>query len=118
MIGPIAFHLCGPAGAGQAIGILFTLCSSSVIVGLLSYRWLLYETVGRHTMTLLTGGFQSILVAIFMYFIRYFKSEQEDSGALVTVNHMTPSKTENSGSDVQDHVQPGAGDLGQKLVTV
>ena len=33
MLGPIAFDLCGAAGAGQAIGFLLALCSVPLTLG-------------------------------------------------------------------------------------
>ena len=47
MLGPIAFDICGVAGAGQAIGFLLGICSIPLTVGP-PVAGLIYERVTRH----------------------------------------------------------------------
>lgn len=47
MLGPIAFDICGPQGAGQAIGFLLSLCSLPLTIGP-PVAGLIYDKVARH----------------------------------------------------------------------
>lgn len=69
MLGPIAFDICGPGGAGQAIGFLLGLCSLPLTVGppVAGY---IYDKVGDYTSAFLAAGVPPILGAGIMIAIR------------------------------------------------
>merc|ERR1712115_201986 len=68
MLGPIAFDLCGPAGAGQAIGFLLALCSIPLTVGppVAGY---IYDTLGDYSPAFLAAGVPPIVGALAMFSI-------------------------------------------------
>ena len=99
MLGPIAFDLCGPAGAGQAIGFLLALCSLPLTIGppVAGY---IYDTVGTYTPAFLAAGIPPIVGATVMFSIRCIKSgEKSETGE--TTKKLTSSET-------QDTVVPDA----------
>ena len=88
MLGPIAFDLCGPAGAGQAIGFLLALCSIPLTVGppVAGY---IYDTLGNYSPAFLAAGFPPIVGAVAMFSIRCLKSREEGD----TTKPITSSET-------------------------
>ena len=92
MLGPIAFDLCGPAGAGQAIGFLLALCSIPLTVGppVAGY---IYDTVGNYTPAFLAAGVPPIVGAVVMFSIRCIKSPEE-AGSGKTVKAVSSSETQ------------------------
>ena len=54
MLGPIAFDICGPAGAGQAIGFLLGLCSLPLTVGP-PVAGFIYDQVRQQTLKVFYG---------------------------------------------------------------
>ena len=101
MLGPIAFDLCGPAGAGQAIGFLLALCSIPLTVGppVAGY---IYDTVGNYSPAFLAAGFPPIVGAVAMFSIRCLKSREEgEEGDRDTTKPLKSSET-------QDTVVPDA----------
>ena len=81
MLGPIAFDLCGPAGAGQAIGFLLALCSIPLTVGppVAGY---IYDTLGDYSPAFLAAGVPPIVGALAMFSIRCLKSGEEQEDAI------------------------------------
>ena len=77
MLGPIAFDLCGPEGAGQAIGFLLALSSIPLTVGppVAGY---IYDNVGDYTPAFLAAGVPPIVGAVVMFSIRWIKSPEEE----------------------------------------
>lgn len=65
MLGPIAFDICGPAGASQAIGFLLGLCSIPLTAGP-PIAGLLYDTFGNYNVAFLAAGVPPIVGALFM----------------------------------------------------
>lgn len=92
MLGPIAFDLCGPAGAGQAIGFLLALCSIPLTIGppVAGY---IYDTVGNYTPAFLAAGIPPIVGATVMFSIRCIKS-QEEPGTGKTIKDLSSSETQ------------------------
>ena len=78
MLGPIAFDLCGPAGAGQAIGFLLALCSIPLTVGppVAGY---IYDTVGDYSPAFLAAGFPPIVGALAMFSIRCLQPREVET---------------------------------------
>jgi len=94
MLGPIAFDLCGPAGAGQAIGFLLALCSIPLTIGP-PMAGFIYDTVGDYTPAFLAAGIPPIVGATVMFSIRCFKSEEEDESGK-TAKQITSSQTQDT----------------------
>jgi len=78
MLGPIAFDICGPAGAGQAIGFLLALCSIPLTIGP-TVAGAIYDRVGDYTGAFLAAGVPPIVGAIAMLAIRCFPQQEKDS---------------------------------------
>lgn len=71
LLGPIAFDLCGPAGAGQAIGFLLALCSVPLTAGP-PLAGLVHDSVGSYSPALLAAGIPPLVGAAAMLAIRCF----------------------------------------------
>ena len=69
LIGPIAFDLCGPAGAGQAIGSLLALFSLPMTVGP-PVAGLIYDKIGSYYPAFIAAGVPPILGSLLMFLIR------------------------------------------------
>ena len=69
MIGPVAYDICGPNGAGQAIGFLLALCSIPLTIGppVAGY---IYDQVGDYTVAFLLAGLPPLAGALCMVLIR------------------------------------------------
>jgi len=92
MLGPIAFDLCGAAGAGQAIGFLLALCSVPLTLGppVAGY---IYDQVGNYVPAFLAAGVPPMVGAVAMCSIRCIHSDtqkQDPDKSLV------PSETKNT----------------------
>ena len=97
MLGPIAFDLCGPAGAGQAIGFLLALCSIPLTVGP-PVAGFIYDTGGNYSPAFLAAGFPPIVGALAMFSIRCLQHREEEEES------SEPLKS----SETQDTVVPDA----------
>eukprot|EP00092_Neocalanus_flemingeri_P049875 GFUD01057460.1.p1 GENE.GFUD01057460.1~~GFUD01057460.1.p1 ORF type:complete len:248 (-),score=35.95 GFUD01057460.1:101-844(-) len=84
LLGPIAFDLCGPAGAGQAIGSLLALFSVPMTVGP-PIAGIIYDKVGDYTPAFLAAGVPPIVGSLLMFAIRRFPPK-EDTDDNVEVN--------------------------------
>ena len=71
MLGPIAFDICGPKGAGQAIGFLLAMCSIPLTIGP-PVAGFIYDKVGDYTLAFLAAGVPPIVGAVALLFIRCF----------------------------------------------
>ena len=83
MLGPIAFDICGPAGAGQAIGFLLAMCSIPLTIGP-PVAGAIYDKVGDYSGAFLAAGIPPIVGAVVMLTIRCFPPE--DQGISVILN--------------------------------
>ena len=83
MIGPVAYDICGPKGAGQAIGFLLAMCSIPLTIGP-PVAGFIYDKVGNYTAAFLLAGLPPLVGAGFMMFIRCFPAEEE--GELVFIS--------------------------------
>lgn len=77
MIGPVAYDICGPKGAGQAIGFLLAMCSIPLTIGP-PVAGFIYDKVGNYTAAFLLAGLPPLVGAGFMMFIRCFPAEEEE----------------------------------------
>jgi len=71
MLGPIAFDLCGPAGASQAIGFLLCLCSFPLTMGP-PIAGALYDHFQDYTLAFILAGVPPIVGAISLLCLRRF----------------------------------------------
>jgi len=78
MLGPIAFDICGPSGAGQAIGFLLAMCSIPLTIGP-PVAGAIYDRVGDYTGAFLAAGVPPIVGAIAMLAIRCFPPQDQES---------------------------------------
>jgi len=69
LLGPIAFDLCGSAGAGQAIGSLLALFSIPMTVGP-PIAGIIYDKVGNYAPAFLAAGVPPIVGSLLMFAIR------------------------------------------------
>jgi len=100
MLGPIAFDICGPAGAGQAIGFLLGLCSLPLTVGP-PVAGFFYDQFSTYTGAFLGAGVPPIVGAVAMCAIRCFpdrqeKEAQDAAGKLLKVSETTDTVVENA----------------------
>lgn len=77
LLGPIAFDLCGSAGAGQAIGSLLGLFSIPMTVGP-PIAGIIYDKVGDYAPAFLAAGVPPILGSLAMFAIRSVKQVATD----------------------------------------
>jgi len=70
LLGPIAFDLCGPLGAGQAIGTLLALFSLPMTVGP-PIAGIIFDQTGSYTPAFILAGVPPIVGSLLMIFIRF-----------------------------------------------
>eukprot|EP00092_Neocalanus_flemingeri_P032266 GFUD01035077.1.p1 GENE.GFUD01035077.1~~GFUD01035077.1.p1 ORF type:complete len:470 (+),score=60.91 GFUD01035077.1:250-1659(+) len=76
MIGPVAYDICGPKGAGQAIGFLLAMCSIPLTIGP-PVAGFIYDKVGNYTAAFLLAGFPPLVGAGVMMVIRCYPATEE-----------------------------------------
>ncbi|XP_055544353.1 monocarboxylate transporter 10 [Wyeomyia smithii] len=72
LLGPIAYDICGPRGATQAIGFLLGLCSVPLTVGP-PIAGMLYDHLGSYKIPFILAGIPPLFGASTMFFIRCVK---------------------------------------------
>jgi len=77
MLGPIAFDICGPAGAGQAIGFLLAMCSIPLTIGP-PVAGVIYDHARDYTGAFIGAGIPPIVGAAVMLVIRCFPAKDTD----------------------------------------
>jgi len=77
LIGPIAFDLCGPLGASQAIGSLLGLFSVPMTVGP-PVAGIIYDKFESYYPAFLAAGIPPIAGSLLMFAIRCFPSRQQN----------------------------------------
>ncbi|XP_065353195.1 monocarboxylate transporter 10-like isoform X2 [Cloeon dipterum] len=77
LIGPIAFDLCGPQGASQAIGFLLGLMSIPMTLGP-PLAGMLYDKTSSYQLAFLLSGLPSILGGLALTAMHCFKTEKAD----------------------------------------
>ncbi|XP_046404401.1 monocarboxylate transporter 10 isoform X2 [Ischnura elegans] len=78
ILGPIAFDLCGAAGATQAIGFLLGLCSIPLTAGP-PIAGAIFDHTGSYTVPFLLAGIPPIIGAMVLLLIRFVKSPETDT---------------------------------------
>lgn len=76
LLGPIAYDICGPHGAAQAIGFLLGLCSFGLTAGP-PVAGNLFDTTGTYTLPFVLAGIPPIIGATLMFLIRFVKEEKK-----------------------------------------
>lgn len=76
LIGPIAFGICGPHGAAQAIGFLLGLCSFGLTAGP-PIAGLIYDMTSSYNLPFLIAGIPPILGATIMFMIRFVREDKK-----------------------------------------
>uniref|UniRef100_A0A336MQP3 CSON004169 protein n=1 Tax=Culicoides sonorensis TaxID=179676 RepID=A0A336MQP3_CULSO len=72
LLGPIAYDICGSAGATQAIGFLLGLCSVPLTIGP-PIAGLIYDHTGSYTLPFVLAGIPPIIGALCMCSIHFVK---------------------------------------------
>lgn len=75
LLGPIAYDICGPHGAAQAIGFLLGLCSFGLTAGP-PLAGKLYDATHSYTLPFIIAGIPPIVGATAMFFIRCVNEEK------------------------------------------
>lgn len=81
LLGPIAYEICGPSGATQAIGFLLGLCSLPLTIGP-PVAGMIFERTGSYTLPLILAGLPPLLGSSMLFLMRCVK----DEGAPKTAN--------------------------------
>lgn len=76
LLGPIAFDICGPKGAGQAIGFLLCLCSIPLTVGP-PIAGALYDHFHNYQTAFILAGIPPILGATLMLVLKRFPAPKD-----------------------------------------
>lgn len=74
LLGPIAYDICGPHGAAQAIGFLLGLCSFGLTAGP-PLAGEMYDTSKSYDLPFVIAGIPPIIGATFMFLIRCVNDE-------------------------------------------
>lgn len=74
LLGPIAYEICGPSGATQAIGFLLGLSSLPLTVGP-PIAGRIYDELGSYTLPLILAGIPPIVGSAILFLIRFIKDE-------------------------------------------
>jgi len=99
MLGPIAYDLCGPSGASQAVGFLLGLCSIPLTIGPLIAGYL-YDTLGEdYTVAFIVAGIPPIIGALFMCLIYRMKAPENNTTTPCEVNIEALGKNELKNSE-------------------
>lgn len=77
LLGPIAYDICGPAGAAQAIGFLLGLCSFGLTAGP-PLAGELFDSTGSYTLPFILAGIPPIIGASAMFLIRFIRLERAE----------------------------------------
>jgi len=88
MLGPIAYDLCGPSGASQAVGFLLGLCSIPLTIGPLIAGYL-YDSLGNdYTVAFIVAGIPPILGAMLMCLIYRVKTPLSNSSEVHNIENL------------------------------
>lgn len=77
LLGPIAYDICGPRGATQAIGFLLGLCSIPLTVGP-PIAGMLYDQTNSYKMSFILSGIPPLIGACVMCLMRFVKNDVKD----------------------------------------
>ncbi|XP_034486231.1 monocarboxylate transporter 10 isoform X1 [Drosophila innubila] len=80
LLGPIAYEICGPSGATQAIGFLLGLCSLPLTIGP-PVAGMIFERTGSYTLPFILAGIPPLIGSSLLFLMRCVKDE---SGSPIT----------------------------------
>lgn len=78
LLGPIAFDICGPRGATQAIGFLLGLCSIPLTIGP-PIAGMLYDQTKSYTLSFVLAGIPPIVGGSLMFLIKFIKDDNVEA---------------------------------------
>lgn len=100
LLGPIAYDICGPAGAAQAIGFLLGLCSFGLTAGP-PLAGELFDSTGSYTLPFVLAGIPPMIGATIMFLTKCVEPERLENDE----REIQPFK------DIQPHVAWDHGEL-------
>ncbi|XP_061397088.1 monocarboxylate transporter 10 [Musca vetustissima] len=102
LLGPIAYEICGPSGATQAIGFLLGLSSLPLTIGP-PVAGIIFDKMGSYTIPLILAGIPPIIGSAILFLIRFIKDEptlEKTNGVIVVANG-----TDANGGDNDEDVE-------------
>lgn len=78
LLGPIAYDICGPRGATQAIGFLLGMCSIGLTAGP-AIAGMLYDLTHSYTLPFVLAGFPPLIGAVMMCMMNFVNDDAVDS---------------------------------------
>uniref|UniRef100_A0A182SRY1 Major facilitator superfamily (MFS) profile domain-containing protein n=1 Tax=Anopheles maculatus TaxID=74869 RepID=A0A182SRY1_9DIPT len=85
LLGPIAYDICGPRGATQAIGFLLGMCSLPLTLGP-PVAGMLYDKTGSYQLPFILAGIPPLFGASTMFLIRCVKDDDPKQQTVVTTD--------------------------------
>ncbi|XP_050077516.1 monocarboxylate transporter 10 [Anopheles maculipalpis] len=85
LLGPIAYDICGPRGATQAIGFLLGMCSLPLTLGP-PVAGMLYDKTGSYQLPFILAGIPPLFGASTMFLIRCVKDDDPKQQTVVTAD--------------------------------
>lgn len=84
LLGPIAYEICGPSGATQAIGFLLGLCSLPLTLG--PYvAGIIFDKTGSYKMPFILAGLPPLVGSSLLFLMRCVKDEAETATSVTPV---------------------------------
>ncbi|XP_017112154.1 monocarboxylate transporter 10 isoform X2 [Drosophila elegans] len=80
LLGPIAYEICGPSGATQAIGFLLGLSSIPLTVGP-PVAGMIFDSTNSYTLPLILAGLPPLLGSSLLFLIKCVKEEEKGISA-------------------------------------
>ncbi|KAH8314278.1 hypothetical protein KR074_010281 [Drosophila pseudoananassae] len=80
LLGPIAYEICGPSGATQAIGFLLGLSSIPLTVGP-PVAGMIFDSTGSYTVPLILAGLPPLVGSSLLFLIKCVKEEENGVNA-------------------------------------
>lgn len=101
LLGPIAYEICGPSGATQAIGFLLGLSSIPLTVGP-PIAGRIYDESGSYTLPLILAGLPPIVGSVILFLMRFVKDETPLDEEINQVHAINKSSNGPSNEDSDD----------------
>lgn len=105
LLGPIAYEICGPSGATQAIGFLLGLSSLPLTIGP-PVAGIIFDKVGSYTIPLILAGIPPIIGSAILFLMRFVKDDQLQKGSNGTV---VANGTDGQAGDSDEDVEKNCG---------
>ncbi|XP_062123523.1 monocarboxylate transporter 10 isoform X1 [Drosophila sulfurigaster albostrigata] len=80
LLGPIAYEICGPSGATQAIGFLLGLCSLPLTIGP-PVAGMIFERTGSYTLPLILAGIPPLIGSSLLFLMRCVRDDSSSSNS-------------------------------------